>query len=97
MSNCFLDAYSNVLAKSIARSVEKETASGLIKDLLRSLKSRLRQDFLDKYTKKKKVSGIYLLTINALLKPQKQNSKKLETSSPIGTNLHKKMLIFIKF
>ncbi|MEH2447970.1 MAG: DUF2252 family protein, partial [Nostoc sp.] len=32
----------------------KAIASGLIKDLLRSLKSRLRQDFLDKYTKKKK-------------------------------------------
>lgn len=54
LSNYFLDAYSNVLAKGIARSVEKETASGLVKDLLRSLKSRLRPEFLDKYTNKKK-------------------------------------------
>ena len=54
LSNYFLDAYSNVLAKGIARSVEKETASGLVKDLLRSLKSRLRPEFLDQHTKRKK-------------------------------------------
>ncbi|MHC5863379.1 hypothetical protein [Nostoc sp.] len=37
--------YSNALAKGTARSVEKETASGLVKDLLKSLKNRLRPEF----------------------------------------------------
>ncbi|MEH2452775.1 DUF2252 domain-containing protein [Nostoc sp.] len=54
LSNYFLDAYSNTLAKGIARSVENKTTLGLVKDLLKSLKTRLRQDFLDKHTKEKK-------------------------------------------
>ncbi|MCW5316834.1 DUF2252 domain-containing protein [Nostoc sp. KVJ3] len=54
LSNSFLESYGNALAKGSARSVEKETALGLVKDLLRSLKTRLRQDFLDKHTKEKK-------------------------------------------
>ncbi|MEH2310079.1 MAG: DUF2252 domain-containing protein [Nostoc sp.] len=54
LNNSFLDAYSNTLAKGIARSVENKTALGLVKDLLKSLKTRLRQDFLDKHTKEKK-------------------------------------------
>ncbi|MEH2146396.1 DUF2252 domain-containing protein [Nostoc sp.] len=54
LSDSFLDAYSNTLAKGIARSVENETALGLVKDLLKSLKNRLSQNFLDKHTKEKK-------------------------------------------
>jgi uncharacterized protein (DUF2252 family) len=54
LSNSFLDAYSHALAKGSARSVEKETAVGLVKDLLKTLKTRLRQEFLDKHTKEKK-------------------------------------------
>ena len=54
LSNSFLDAYSHALAKGSARSVEKETALGLVKDLLKTLKTRLRQEFLDKHTKEKK-------------------------------------------
>ncbi|MEH1780599.1 MAG: DUF2252 domain-containing protein [Nostoc sp.] len=62
LSNYFLDTYSNALAKGTARSVEKETASGLVKDLLRSLKDRSRQEFLDQHTKEKK--GKRYLTID---------------------------------
>lgn len=54
LSNSFLESYSNGLAKGSSRSVEKETALGLVKDLLKSLKNRLRQEFLDKHTKEKK-------------------------------------------
>ncbi|AFZ23051.1 hypothetical protein Cylst_0723 [Cylindrospermum stagnale PCC 7417] len=54
LNNHFLDAYTNALAKGKARSVEKETAKGLVKDLLESLKKRDRQRFLDERTKEKK-------------------------------------------
>ncbi|MBD2387678.1 DUF2252 domain-containing protein [Cylindrospermum sp. FACHB-282] len=54
LSNHFLDAYTNALVKGKARSVEKETAKGLVKDLLESLKKRDRTEFLDKHTKEKK-------------------------------------------
>ncbi|AFY36129.1 DUF2252 domain-containing protein [Calothrix sp. PCC 7507] len=54
LSNYFLDAYTNTLAKGQARSVEQETSRGLVKDLLESLKNRGRSEFLDKKTKENK-------------------------------------------
>lgn len=62
LCNRFLYTYTNTLAKGQARSVERETAQGLVKDLLRSLKERDRQDFLDKHTQEKK--GIRSLIID---------------------------------
>jgi len=50
----YLDNYSSTLAKGQARSVEKETAKGLVKDLLDSLDKRKRADFLNRYTKVKR-------------------------------------------
>jgi uncharacterized protein (DUF2252 family) len=50
----FLDTYTNTLAKGQARSVEKETAVGLVKDLFDSLNKRDRSKFLDERTKQKK-------------------------------------------
>ncbi|HLO85098.1 MAG TPA: DUF2252 domain-containing protein [Nostocaceae cyanobacterium] len=54
LCNHYLDAYTNALAKGQARTVEKETAKGLVKDLLESLKKRDRAKFLDERTKEKK-------------------------------------------
>ncbi|HEY3433383.1 MAG TPA: DUF2252 domain-containing protein [Rhodocyclaceae bacterium] len=46
----FIDAYSQALANGKARWVERDTASGLIKDLLDGLKQRNRPDYLDTRT-----------------------------------------------
>ncbi|MEY3332598.1 MAG: hypothetical protein RLZZ176_898 [Cyanobacteriota bacterium] len=54
LSNIYLKTYSQTLAKGKARTVEKETAKGLVKDLLESLKKRNRAYFLDQRTEKKK-------------------------------------------
>jgi uncharacterized protein (DUF2252 family) len=48
----FLNTYANALGKGQARTVERETARGLVKDLLVSLRERDRQDLLDEYTKR---------------------------------------------
>jgi uncharacterized protein (DUF2252 family) len=50
----YLNIYSNTLANGQARTVEKETAKGLVKDLLDSLEKRKRPEFLDRYTKVKR-------------------------------------------
>ncbi|MEH1888681.1 MAG: DUF2252 family protein [Nostoc sp.] len=77
LSNYFLDAYSNALAKGTARSVEKETASGLVKDLLKSLKSRRRRDFLDKYTKKKKGKRHLVIDNKRIIEATKAEQQKI--------------------
>ena len=46
----YLEAYARALAKGQARNIEKETATGLIKQLLLDLVARRRQDFLDERT-----------------------------------------------
>lgn len=48
----FLTAYTNVLAKGKAGTVSRDTATGLVKELLNSLKQRKRKDFLEKRTQK---------------------------------------------
>ena len=54
LCNSFLDAYTAALAKGQIRWVETETAEGMVKDLLESLKERRRKDFLNKRTVEKK-------------------------------------------
>lgn len=54
LSEIYLKTYAANLADGKARTVEKETATGLVKDLLDSLEHRKRAKFLDKYTKEKK-------------------------------------------
>ena len=46
----FLDTYTNELKKGQARSVENDTAQGLVADLIKSLKDRDREQFLNKRT-----------------------------------------------
>jgi uncharacterized protein (DUF2252 family) len=49
----FLDAYRAALQEGKARWVERATAKGMVKDLLKSLKHRRRKDFLDSRTERK--------------------------------------------
>lgn len=51
LCHCFINSYTSALSKGQARTVERETAVGMIKDLLTSLKERDRQQFLDQRTK----------------------------------------------
>ncbi len=51
LCHCFLDSYINTLQKGQARTVERETAVGLVEDLLTSLKLRARKAFLDERTR----------------------------------------------
>ncbi|MFS2101241.1 DUF2252 domain-containing protein [Variovorax sp. Varisp85] len=49
----FLDGYAGALALGKARWVERDTASGLVHELLATLKARTRAAFLDKRTERK--------------------------------------------
>ncbi|GAC1608788.1 MAG: DUF2252 domain-containing protein [Ramlibacter sp.] len=49
----FLDAYAGALALGKARWVERDTADGLIQQLLEALKTRTRPAFLDRRTERK--------------------------------------------
>ncbi|WP_035059126.1 DUF2252 domain-containing protein [Andreprevotia chitinilytica] len=53
LCHVFLDSYSAALANGKARWVERETADGLVKDLLDSLQGCLRPRFLDSRTELK--------------------------------------------
>jgi len=54
LAQCFLETYAATLATGHARTVETETAKGLVRDFLLSLKTRRRKDFLNSRTIKKK-------------------------------------------
>lgn len=54
LCNSFLDAYTHALARGQARTVETETAEGMVKELLESLKQRRRKDFLNKHTEERR-------------------------------------------
>ncbi|MFM6595005.1 MAG: DUF2252 domain-containing protein [Dolichospermum sp.] len=54
LSELYLKAYAQALSKGKAKTVERETAKRLVKDLLESLKKRNRADFLNKRTQEKK-------------------------------------------
>jgi uncharacterized protein (DUF2252 family) len=53
LSKQFLDAYDEALLAGKARWVERETAQGLVKELLEKLQQRNRAEFLDSRTHKK--------------------------------------------
>ncbi len=53
LGNEFLNTYMSTLAKGQARFIETETAQGLVKELLESLKKRDRKDFLNLHAEKK--------------------------------------------
>lgn len=76
LCHTFLGAYVAALANGKARWVERETAEGMVKYLLDSLRSRLRPQFLDKRTERKgKQRLIQLDGKKALPVSDKQRSK----------------------
>jgi uncharacterized protein (DUF2252 family) len=50
LCQCFLETYRQTLAKGQVRTLERETAQGMVKDLLMSLRQRDRKSFLDERT-----------------------------------------------
>jgi uncharacterized protein (DUF2252 family) len=60
----FLQTYTLALAAGQARTVERETATGMVKDLLVSLEERDRKTFLDKRTQLKKGNRTLILDAN---------------------------------
>lgn len=50
LCDCFLETYINTLRQGEIRTIERETAIGMVKDLLSSLKQRDRKKFLDART-----------------------------------------------
>jgi uncharacterized protein (DUF2252 family) len=50
LCHCFLDAYASSLVEGKARWVERATAEGMVRDLLRKLRMRARADLLDRRT-----------------------------------------------
>ena len=76
LCHTFLGAYAAALANGKARWVERETAEGMVKHLLDSLRSRLRPQFLDSRTERKgKQRLIRLDGKKALPVSDKQRSK----------------------
>ena len=71
----FLIAYTRVLAKGQVGIIKRETATGLVKELLNSLKQRKRKDFLDKRTKKVGKTRQLLINEKALAIAQSQRDK----------------------
>ncbi|WP_242404513.1 DUF2252 domain-containing protein [Janthinobacterium agaricidamnosum] len=70
LCHCFLDAYVAALTEGKARWIERATASGMVRDLLRELRSRSRPAFLERRTdikggkRKLRVDGIKALPVN---------------------------------
>ena len=68
-----LTAYTRVLAKGQVGMVNRDTATGLVKELLESLKQRKRKEFLDKRTKK--VGKVRQLLLNERARPIAQTQR----------------------
>lgn len=70
LCHCFLDAYANNLAEGKSRWVERATADGMVRDLLRDLRLRERPAFLDRRTdirkgrRKLRLDGVKALPVN---------------------------------
>jgi uncharacterized protein (DUF2252 family) len=61
LCDTFLDTYIHTLAKGQIRIVETETAIGLVKELLESLKQQKRKDFLAQRTQEKKGKRLLII------------------------------------
>jgi uncharacterized protein (DUF2252 family) len=78
LSQIYLQTYSQTLAIGKARTVERETAKGLVKNLLTSLKKRNRDDFLDKFTKKKKGNRKFVVDNKRITKATDSEQQKVK-------------------
>src|SRR5215813_13856703 len=75
----YLEAYSRALFKGQSRTVEKETATGLVKQMLTGLETRRRQDFLDQRTEIKKRQRRLLIDGNHTLPMTTQEWTRINT------------------
>ena len=70
LCHCFLDAYVGNLVEGKARWVERATAEGMVRDLLRDLRMRARPAFLDRRTdirkgkRRLRLDGVKALPVN---------------------------------
>ncbi|MTJ07386.1 DUF2252 domain-containing protein [Anabaena sp. UHCC 0204] len=80
LSDIYLKTYTATLAEGKPGTVEKETAKGLVKDLLASLQKRERVKFLKKYSKEnngKRCLDIEKKRIKKATESEQENVKKL--------------------
>ncbi|MBD2077556.1 DUF2252 domain-containing protein [Phormidium sp. FACHB-592] len=89
----FLIAYTKVLAKGQVGIVNRETATGLVKELLQSLKKRKRKDFLNERTKKVGKTRRLLIDEKTLAIDSNQRDK-IEASLEIWAAKQKKPKFF---
>src|SRR5262245_11964056 len=75
----FLDAYALALSKGQARTVETETATGMVKQLLIGLRVRRRQDFLEERTDLKGGQRRLLIDGKRTLPVTDQERKRVKT------------------
>lgn len=77
LCHCFLDTYIAALIEGKARWVERATATGMVKDLLRGLRDRARPDFLDHRTDIK--GGTRKLRLDGMALPVNEKERELVT------------------
>lgn len=75
----YLEAYARALAKGQSRTVEKETATGLVRQLLIGLRERRRQDFLDERTEIKNNKRRFLIDGKRTLPMTAPEQKRIKT------------------
>ncbi len=73
----FLETYFSTLTSGSIQSVERENASGLIKKLMRSLKSRQRSTFLDEQSHKQKATRKFKIKETRYLPVSDQERKQV--------------------
>jgi uncharacterized protein (DUF2252 family) len=91
LANLYVDAFQSALAAGKARWVERETATGMVRALLDSVRSRKRKTLLDERTKEKngrrhvRVDGV-----KALAAGDKEAKRVTKVVERVGAQLGKK-------
>ena len=91
LANLYLEAFASALATGKARWVERDTATGMVRTLLDSVRSRKRTTLLDERTKEKngrrriRVDGV-----KALPERDKQTKRVTKVVERLGAELGKK-------
>jgi uncharacterized protein (DUF2252 family) len=76
LCNEFLDTYAKTLAKGQARTVQEDTAKGMVKEHFESLEKRNRKDFLDKRTEVKAGKRRFITNGDRVASPQGNRFRK---------------------
>jgi uncharacterized protein (DUF2252 family) len=73
----FIDAYGNALAGGKARWVERETATGMIQELIDTVRRRARRDFLNERTDRKDRKRKLVIDGNRALRAPSRQRKRI--------------------